>query len=259
VREVLAADERLDVFETAPLSMVRLVVNLERPPLDRTEVRQAIAHALDRGRIAETITRGPAIVGSPGVVPPETPWHNPAVGQYAFDPARARALLGGETFEIGLLADGTAREPDLMAPMLEAVGIALKVRRVDAATRAQLLAEGEFALALTAHIGGGGDPDYLRRWFTGEEANAFARGPVFRHAEFARVAEEQAGTLDPERRKAIVFRLQEILATELPTIVLYHRRFYWLHDPAVFAPMATWGGLLNGIPFLNNKLALLEA
>jgi peptide/nickel transport system substrate-binding protein len=257
VRELLAEDDRLAVFETAPLSMVRLVVNPKRPPLDRREVRQAIVHALDRATIAATITRGPAIVGSAGVVAPETPWHNPALPTYDYDAERARTLLGGETFALDLVADATAREPDLMASMLAAVGIALKVRRVDAATRAQLLAEGDFGLALTAHIGGGGDPDYLRRWFTGAEANAFARGPVFEHAEYAQLAEEQAATLDPERRKALVFRMQEILAVELPTIVLYHRRFYWMHDPAVFAPMATWGGLLNGVPFPNNKLTLL--
>jgi peptide/nickel transport system substrate-binding protein len=258
VRDLLAADDRLAVFETAPLSMVRLVVNLERPPLDRREVRQAIAYALDRARMAETITRGPAIVGSAGVVAPETPWFDPALPAYDFDADRARMLLGGETFTVELLADATTREPDLMVPMLAAVGIELNVRRADAATRTQLLAEGNFGLALTAHIGGGGDPDYLRRWFTGAEANTFARGPVFQNAEYAHLAEEQARTLDPERRQAIVARMQEILATELPTIVLYHRRFYWVHDPAVFTPMATWGGLLNGVPFPNNKLALLE-
>ena len=54
-----------------------------------------------------------------------------------------------------------------------------------------------------------------------------------------------------------VFQMQQILAEELPTIVLYHRRFYWVYDPSVFTPMATAGGLMNGIPFPNNKLTLL--
>jgi peptide/nickel transport system substrate-binding protein len=51
--------------------------------------------------------------------------------------------------------------------------------------------------------------------------------------------------------------MQEILADELPTIVLYHRRFYWVYDPAVFTPLETAGGLMNGIPFPDNKLTLL--
>ncbi len=258
VRELLAGDPRLRVHETAPLSVVRLAVNTARDPLDRAEVRQAIAFALDRVRIAETITRAPAIVTGTGVIPPETPWYNPAVPQYAPDPERARELLGGERHSIELVADTTAREPELMAPMLEAVGITLNVQRVDAATRVQLLQDGQFQLALTSHIGVGGDPDFLRRWYAGEEANAFARGSIFDDGEFARLGEEQAATLDQERRMAIVGRMQEILAEELPTIVLYHRRFSWVYDPAVFTPLETWGGLISGVPFPNNKLALIE-
>jgi peptide/nickel transport system substrate-binding protein len=258
VRELLAGDSRLAVFETAPLSIVRLVLNTEQPPLDQKSVRQAIAYALDRKQIAEIITRGPAIVGSAGVVPPETPWYNPTLEPYTYDPDRARELLGGERYTIDLLADNDAREPDLMAPMLAAVGIDLRVTRVDAPTRIQLLDEGNFQITLTSHIGVGGDPDYLRRWYTGEETNAFAQGSVFNNAEFATLADEQAASTDPEARRAILFRMQEILAEDLPTIVLYHRRFYWVYHPDVFTPIETWGGLMNGIPFPNNKLALIE-
>ncbi len=259
VGDVLAGDARLKVFATAPLSIARLAINTAREPLDQVPVRQAIAYALDRRLIAETVTRGPAIVGSAGVVPPETPWHNPSLKRYDHDPNRARELLAGRRVTVELIADPSAREPDLMAPMLEEAGITLRVQRADAATRNQILAEDDFQMALTTHIGVGGDPDYLRRWYAGEEANAFAQGSIFRNEEYARLGEEQAASLDPEQRRAIVFRMQEILAEELPTIVLYHRRFYWVYDPAAFTPMETWGGLMNGVPFPNNKLALIEA
>ena len=143
----------------------------------------------------------------------------------------------------------TAREPELMRPMLAAAGITLNVQNVDAATRTQLLTEGNFQMALTSHIGVGGDPDYLRRWYAGEEANTFAQGSIFHNAQYTRLGEQEAATIDPPQRRAIVFQMQEILADELPTIVLYHRRFYWVYDPSVFTPMMTAGGLMNGIPF----------
>lgn len=38
--------------------------------------------------------------------------------------------------------------------------------------------------------------------------------------------------------------MQGILAEQLPTIVLYHRRFYWAYDSTKMTPMNTWGGLL---------------
>lgn len=257
VRGLLAGDPRLRVFESAPLSIVRLAVNTRRVPLDRREVRQAIMAALDRARIAETITRGAPITGGTGVVPPETPWFNPALPASTYDPAKARSLLGGTPVAVDLIADSAAREPDLMQPMLAAAGITVNVRRADAATRTKLQADGNFQLALTAHIGVGGDPDYLRRWYSGEEANAFAQGSIFDNAEYTRLGNAQAATLDPAQRKPLVLRMQEILADELPTIVLYHRRFYWVHDPARFTPMNTWGGLMNGIPLPVNKLTLL--
>jgi peptide/nickel transport system substrate-binding protein len=257
VRDLLAGDPRLRVFEGLPLSIVRLVVNTTRAPLDRKEVRQAIMYALDRKRIAATVTHAPAIVGSAGVVPPETPWFDPDLPQYGYDPARARALLGNQPLTVNLIADATAREPDLMRPMLAAAGITLKVQNVDAATRTQLLTEGNFELALTSHIGVGGDPDYLRRWYAGEEANTFAQGSIFHNAQYTRLGDQEAATIDPAQRRAIVFQMQQILAEELPTIVLYHRRFYWVYDPSVFTPMTTAGGLMNGIPFPNNKLTLL--
>ncbi len=258
VVELLANDRRLSVHETAPFSIVRLAVNTQRTPLDRKEVRQAIAYALDRTLIAETITRGPAIRGSAGVVPPETPWFNPDLPAYEFDPEQARQLLAGEKYTIEVIADANNREPELMTPMLANVGITLNVRLVDTATRIQLLDEGNFQLAITQHIGVGGDPDFLRRWYAGEEANAFAKGSIFDNPEFTRMGEEEAATLDANERREIIFRMQEILAEELPTIVLYHRRFYWVYDPAVFTPMDTWGGLMNGIPLPNNKLTLLS-
>ena len=259
VRDLLANDARLRVHATAPLSVVRLAVNTQRAPLDRKNVRQAIAYALDRVRLAETITRGPAIVGSAGVIPPETPWFNPSLPRYDLDPQRAKELLGGQAYTIGLIADANAREPELLQPMLAAVGITLNVQRVDAATRVQLLDAGDFDLALAQHIGVGGDPDFLRRWYAGEERNAFAKGSIFRNDEFAALAEQEAAALDPEARRELVFRMQALLAEELPTIVLYYRRFYWVYDPRVFTPMETWGGLMNGIPFPNNKLTLIGA
>ncbi len=256
--DLLAGDSHLKVDVTKPLSVVRMAVNTEQAPLDRKEVRQAIMYALDREQIAKTITKGPAIVTGVAIVPPGTPWFNPDVAQYPYDPEKAKSLLNGQTLSLDLLADPSAREPELMAPMLAAVGITLNVKQVDVATRLQLLSDGNFQLALTGHIGIGGDPDYLRRWYAGVEANAFAKGSIFKNAEYAQLGDQELAELDPEKRKTIVFQMQTILADELPTLVLYHRNFYWIYNADVFTPMETWGGLMNGIPFPNNKLTLLR-
>jgi peptide/nickel transport system substrate-binding protein len=237
--------------------VVRLAINTERPPLDRKDVRQALAYALDRGQLAQTVTHGPAVVGSAGLIPPETPWFNAALPDYPFDPVRARALLGGQTFTLELLADASYREPDLLVPMLQSVGITLNVKRVDAKTRAQLLREKNFALAEVQHLGVGGDPDFLRRWTIDQESNDFAQGWTFKNQQFEQLAGEQAIARDPSVRRQLVARMQSILADELPTLALFYRRFYWAYDSTRYTPMNTWGGLMNGLPFVQNKLSFL--
>jgi peptide/nickel transport system substrate-binding protein len=258
VKDLVAGDPRLRVVETPPLSVVRLALNTTRPPLERVEVRQALMYALDRGRIAELLTKAPPVTGSPGLIPPETPWFNPNLPAYGFDPERARALLGGQTFALELLADPNYREPELIQPMLQAVGITLNVRRVDPQTRTSLLREGNFQLAEVQHLEVGGDPDFLRRWSEGSESNDFAQGWTFVDPEFSRLAAQQATTLDASLRKNLVYRIQEILASQLPTIPLYYRRFYWVYDAQRLAPINTWGGLMNALPFVQNKLVILR-
>lgn len=247
----------LSVIQTAPLSVVRLVLNTEQAPLDRVEVRRALAYGLNRDVIARTLTRGDPVVGSFGVIPPETPWFAPGVLQYGFDPPRARELLGGQRPSLELLANPEYREPELIRPMLEDVGVSLSVRRVDGPGKAQLLRAHQFQMAELQHIGIGGDPDFLRRWYGGTEGNQSAQGDVLRDPAFAAVAQQQLTAVDPQTRKALVAQLQQTLSEQVPTIPLFYRRFYWVYSSDRVHPMNTSGGLMNGIPFVTNKLIFL--
>jgi hypothetical protein len=38
---------------------------------------------------------------------------------------------------------------------------------------------------------------------------------------------------------------------------LYYRRFYWIYNSAKLHPFETPGGLLDGIPLIENKLVFL--
>lgn len=264
----------LRVLETDPLSIARLIFHLDRSPTDQKLFRQAVAHALDLKRIAEIVTRGSAPAGSAGVVPPTDPWYTDRVGKYSYDPARARLLLRELGYEdrngAGVLdaPDGShltvdlvtspVRDVQLVQQMLKDVGIDVRLRTVDPATRAQLASEGRFDLMYTTHIGSGGDPDYLRTWFTGGAANEFAAGSRMRSPEYLRLARLQLRTLDPAQRRRYIEQMQVLLSREMPTLPLYYRRFFWIYDSRKFTPLASPGGLLNGIPLVENKLAFLS-
>jgi peptide/nickel transport system substrate-binding protein len=273
--ESLRAHPPLDVLQTEPLSIVRLVFNTKRSPFDDRRFRQALAYALPRRQIAALITHGPAILGGPAIIPPGTVWSNPAAPQYPYDPVKAGALLdelgdrlgtdgvrrdaAGRPVKVDMLTDPSFPDAPLIAQMLRRVGIEVTLQPADTKTRSALAREGRFQTLLTAHIGVGGDPDFLRRWFSGEQANTFALGDRLENEEFQRLASQQVLTLDVKDRRQMVFRMQEILADEVPTLPLYYRRFYWVFNGAKFHPFETLGGLMDGIPLIENRLVFLRA
>ena len=255
---------RYRVLKTPPHSIVRLVFNVNRPPFSRVEFRQAIAYALDRAQIAQRVLHGDVIVGSPGVIPPESPWHRADLRQYPFDDARARSLLTeigyDHSTEVELLAEPDAPDADLVRSMLAEVGIQVRLVAADPKTRTARLKALNYQMALVKHIGVGGDPDFLRRWYVAKPFSAFEYGNVMHRPDFIALATAQAQEMDLSKRKALVNRMQGILADELPTLPLYHRRIYLIYRQAAWDRwFNTFGGMMGGIPLMENKLALLPA
>jgi peptide/nickel transport system substrate-binding protein len=260
VVRAFAGHPYLRTWQTEPLSIARLLFNLGRPPFDQKVVRQALAHAINRTQLSAVMTRGAGVPGNPGLVSPTDAWYTSGVRTYPYDPVKARTMLaaaGVPALKVELLASPSPAVP-LIQEMLGAAGIDATARIVDARTRAGLIAEGRFQVALTFHIGAGGDPDYLRRWFAGDETNQFGQATAFAHPEYQRLADQQARAVDSASRRRLLDRMQQVLAEELPTLALYHRPFFWVYDRRLVTPVSTRGGLMNGIPLIENKLAFLR-
>lgn len=264
------------IFTTQAFSIARLILNVDRAPFTDKRVRQAVAYALDRKDIAERVTHAPdVIVGSAGVIPPESPWFASGLPQYPHDPAQAKRLLDeaglidrdgdglrelpdGKALTIDLLADPASPDAPIIIAQLRTVGLAVRLVGGDPKTRTDLQAKRQFALAFATHIGVGGDPDFLRRWFAGEVFNAFESGNALHSPDFDLLAAAQVREMDIAKRRDLVARMQGVLADELPTLPLYHRRFYFVYDPAKWDGWSnTWGGIMTGIPLLENKIAFL--
>jgi peptide/nickel transport system substrate-binding protein len=253
---------RYRVLKTPPHSIVRLVFNVNRPPLDKVEFRRAIAYGLDRAQIAQRVVHGDVIVGSAGVIPPETPWYRANLRQYPHDVSQARALLDGIRFDrssvVQLLSEPDTPDAELVKSMLGDVGIQVQVVTVDPKTRAARMKALDYQMGLVKHIGVGGDPDFLRRWYVTQPFSAFEFGNVMHRSDFNALADQQAHEMNASRRKALVDQMQGILADELPTLALYHRRIYLIYRQAAWDRwFNTWGGMMDGIPLMENKLALV--
>jgi len=73
-------------------NMPYLGLNTYKPPFDKVAVRQAVNHAINRELINKALFGGKAILTA-GAFSPRTFGHDPALKPYAYDPAKAKALL----------------------------------------------------------------------------------------------------------------------------------------------------------------------
>ena len=72
-----------------------------RPPFSDKKARQAVRYAIDHKALLETAWAGHGtLIGS--MVPPTDPWYEDRTGDYPYDPAKAKELLGGKQLNVKL-------------------------------------------------------------------------------------------------------------------------------------------------------------
>jgi peptide/nickel transport system substrate-binding protein len=230
---------------------------LSHPFFAEKKVRQAIAHAINKKELVEGVLFG---LGQEAVGPykPGTWVYNPDVPKFPYDPAKARALLAGAGWKPG--ADGTlekggkpfrftvltnagnesrAKAAAILQQHLAAVGIRMEIRTVEwAAFINEFVDKRKFdAVILGWNITP--DPDQYDIWSSKKTGPKELNFVGFSNPEVDRLLEEGRRTFDLEKRKKAYFRIQEILAEELPYVFLYvpeslpavHRRFHGI-EPA---------------------------
>ncbi|MFQ6112224.1 MAG: ABC transporter substrate-binding protein, partial [Nitrospinota bacterium] len=243
-------------------SVVKLMMNHRRSPLDKRKFRHALAYAIDRKELVARALRGHGLPGEPGFLPPESPWYAPPVRTYPYAPERARGLLkelglgagAGGRVELELLTTRPFRRvAQLLKSQLLRVGISLTLTGLDGAALASRVLKWDFDLALMGHGGMGGDPEILNRMVLWKSAvSARFCSPALKSVLLRQVEE-----MDPRRRRELVLEAERLFAEELPSLALYYPTQYWAHDGSV-PWFFTRGGIALGIPWPLNKLALLR-
>lgn len=216
-------------------------LNLEDPILKDVRVRRAIALAIDRALIVKTKLRDRAVIAT-GMLPTLHWAYSADVPTYAFDPERAKQLLDeagypdpdGDGPQVRFtLSYKTSNNrfrvavAQVIASMLEAVGIGVDLRVNEFATFFADLKKGNFQM-FTMQIPEIAEPDLYGNFFassripTRENLDAGANRMRYRSDELDRLLAAGRRTLDVERRKAIYADVQRVLARDLPVISLWH-------------------------------------
>ncbi len=261
----LQKDPKVKIVFTPSHFSRDIQLNLTRAPLDKAEVRRAIAHAIDRDAMNKLAFNGywrPAIHAS---VESQGELINRGATFPAHDKARAEQLLdeaglprgqGGWRFAIAVT---NPNFPDCKAMMevlvqqLRTVGINARLEQFDQATwfRRQFEKNFDISCYFTRY---GPDPDAFREHFmTGGGRNFMS----YSDKEFDALVTRAATLRDKDERRRLYHQAQAMIVRDLPYINLFDEqkttviRAGWsgfMTEPEAFDKAITWFGYYSVVP-----------
>lgn len=238
----LGQDPQLKVEQFTGANVYHITFNTEVAPLDNVRVRQAIAYAVDRTEIINTLLRGQAKLAH-SILPEESWAYSPGT-QYSYDPARAKKLLDeaglrdpdGDgpqmrfstpvSFKFSSSSTLASQYGNVIVDQLKRVGIPVMIETAEATTVLEQLRQGQFQMTTGNWVGGNQDPIFFKDLFATSEIPTGNRPTRNRsrysNPELDRILEEALNTADQVKAKSLYARAQEIISRDLPLIPLWY-------------------------------------
>ncbi len=211
-------------------------------PFRDVRVRQAFAHAIDRGKIIGQVFQGLYTVAG-GMLPPGVPGHDPQLKGLPHDPARAKQLLADAGFPGGkglpsltlavnpVTADYRMMAEPIAAMLKDTLGVAIDVQLQEFASfTAAMNRRDALAAFVTGWSASTLDPGYF------QELWLYGKSPMnrvnYENPAFDRLIDQANGSTGA-RRIAAIRQADELIAREVPLFPLMYTRFVYLISPRV--------------------------
>lgn len=253
--------EQPELIKIVPwLGTYYYMINTERAPFDDVRVRKALAMAVDRKLLVETVMQG-IVEPAYAIVPPGTLGYQPPK-LFDFDPQQARELLtaagypGGESFPAFEILYNTQESHRKIAVAIQQMwrqNLNIAVTLVNQEWQVYLDSQENmnYDVSRRGWIGDYVDPNSFLDMFIsggGNNKTGFSRQ---RYDEI--ILHEAPAALDREERYSLYNEAETILINEMPIIPIYTYQTKHLIDPS-----------LKGIPpnimdYYNYKYVYLEA
>lgn len=230
-----------------------LEFNLEDPVLGVKEVRQAIAYALDRNFMVESLDLGLANPTLTGITP-ASPFYNGNVEPYDQDIEKAKQLLTDAGFAEGDIeltieyipgfVQGTAYA-EYTVQALEEIGINASLNpSPDFPTWSERVSQGDYQMT-TNNVWNWGDPviGVHRSYLSSNRVGAiWTNNTGYENAEVDSLLEKAGQTFDEAERTDLYAQFQEIVAEEVPIYFVSNPPFWQVYQPSVQnPPLNIWG------------------
>ncbi len=244
--------ENFNKYRYPVFTYTYLGFNLKHPLFKDKLVRQAIAHAIDKEEIVSIVLLGLGREATGPYVPDTWPY-NPNVKRYEFNPQKARELLTQAGWKVShgdgvLYKDGRPFEFTIFTSMgnsarlktstiiqwrLKQVGIRVNIRTLEWSTFINEFIDKKRFEAVLLGWAIGMDADQYDIWHSSKTREKEFNFISYKNYDVDRLLEEGRRTFDIEKRKKAYYRLQEMLADDVPYVFLYvpdalpivHKRF----------------------------------
>ncbi|MFO8060981.1 MAG: ABC transporter substrate-binding protein [Bacillota bacterium] len=222
----LAEEPGIEVATVTGTNWRVLAMNTEREPFDDPNVRKAIAHAIDKQRIIDTVYPGTSIPAQ-GPIPPTSWAYDPDFEGRNFDLDRAREYLAESNHPDGfeatlMVSEGEEihREAPLIQRMLTELDIEIDIQSLEWGTFLERLTTQDYDMlrvGWTTNV----EPDsllYNTFHSSSEQFNMFG----YNNARVDELLDRGRVEADIDKRTDIYREVQEILVEDVPGVFIYH-------------------------------------
>lgn len=241
---------------SARLSGYTLVFfNLDKPQFQQKEVRQALSYATNRQVIIDDVLHGQGLPGAGPIV--SNSWaFDPAIKQYRYDPAKAKALLdaagwaasngdgvrqkGNDTLSFTLLTNdddpSRAQIAKQLAKDWNAIGADVQVKLVSSASLVQDSLRPRDFDAVLFGFQLQADPDPYPLWNSTQMPSESDSGQNYSGWQNRDADEllESARRIDDQAQRTLLYRqFQTMFMNDVPALILYYPVYTYAVDSRV--------------------------
>ncbi|MDP3895629.1 MAG: ABC transporter substrate-binding protein [Mesorhizobium sp.] len=231
--EAMKADPDLQVMEQEGLNVAYLAFNTMQPPFDKTDVRKAIAQAINKQAIVDSVFQGAASVAVNPI--PPTMWsYNKAIEDDKYDVEAAKKALvdaGVTDLKMKVWAMPVARPymlnarraAELIQSDLAAIGVTAEVVSYEWAEYLKLSkAKDRDGAVILGWTGDNGDPDNFLDTLLGCDAVGGNNRAQWCNEEFDKLVKAAKTTTDQAERTKLYEEAQVVFKREAPWVTLDH-------------------------------------
>jgi peptide/nickel transport system substrate-binding protein len=218
--------------------------NMKKPQFKDKRVRRAIAHLINRDEMIESIFESLAVKTN-GPINPKKKYYNNELEDIAYDIDKAKTLLAeagwkdsdGDNILDKMIAGkkenmtidykynqgNMVRKSigQLLKDEAERVGIEVSLSPVDFPTLISDADKRNFDMVALAWVKTPGLDDMKQIWHTSSDVEGGSNRLGFGNAASDAIIDEIRTTLDPDKRKDLYFKIQEMIYDEQPCVFLF--------------------------------------